>query len=160
MDKPAVAMTSDPPATAARTLLESRQLPRWAAPVAVGAVALAGAGVLAFGDPGAVSAVWPGCPFRLLTGLDCPGCGGTRAAIALLNGQVLRALDHNVVTVVLMPVLGWGWWRWLKARMRRGSLPTVPPRWSMGLAVVLTVFWVLRNVPMLGFLGSQASWSV
>lgn len=133
--------------------------PGWLAPAAVAGVALAGAAVLAAADPSQIAALGPGCPFRVITGLDCPGCGGTRAATALLNGQPLRALDHNPLTVALMPVLTWGWWRWLGFRLGRGSRPTLPPALTMGLAVTLVAFWVLRNVPALAFLGSGVSWS-
>lgn len=32
------------------------------------------------------------CPFRKITGLYCPGCGGTRAWKALLGGHILTSL--------------------------------------------------------------------
>ena len=32
------------------------------------------------------------CVFNKVTGLCCPGCGGTRAARALLKGQILRSI--------------------------------------------------------------------
>lgn len=37
----------------------------------------------------------PGCLFHKLTGIKCPGCGGTRALQALLNGEALAALRYN-----------------------------------------------------------------
>lgn len=38
------------------------------------------------------------CPFYNLTGFYCPGCGGTRAFFALLDGDVLRSfLLHPLV---------------------------------------------------------------
>lgn len=128
------------------------RLPTWAGPVAVGAVALCGCVALAVVDPELRTRIYPGCPFRLATGLDCPGCGGTRAMLALFQGDVLLALDHNVVTVLLLPVLVWAWARWLLARLGRGEGPVVlAPAVSMGLAVTLTVFMVLRNLPWAPF---------
>ncbi len=43
-----------------------------------------------------VAAAWlPACTFHELTGLACPTCGTTRAALALLEGDVLTALWIN-----------------------------------------------------------------
>ncbi len=41
----------------------------------------------------------PPCVFLRLTGLYCPGCGGTRACIALLHGQLLRSVYYHPVVV-------------------------------------------------------------
>lgn len=35
------------------------------------------------------------CALRQMTGLYCPGCGGTRAFFALLDGQVGKSLFYN-----------------------------------------------------------------
>ena len=35
------------------------------------------------------------CPFRALTGIPCPTCGTTHAAVALLRGDVGGALAAN-----------------------------------------------------------------
>jgi hypothetical protein len=35
------------------------------------------------------------CPFKLVTGLACPGCGATRAALAFLSGHVGDAWRWN-----------------------------------------------------------------
>lgn len=36
-----------------------------------------------------------GCPFKQLTGFQCPACGTTRGWICLFNGEVGRAFEHN-----------------------------------------------------------------
>ena len=47
---------------------------------------------------------WPlRCPFKLLTGLQCPGCGGQRAAYALLHGHVMEAIHYNLFLVYAGP---------------------------------------------------------
>ena len=45
------------------------------------------------------------CPFRLITGLPCPGCGSTRAWIAFLHGDVEAAVAANPFAVVLCSAL-------------------------------------------------------
>lgn len=129
-----------------------RQLPPWAAPLAVGAVGLTGLAALALLPDDVRLAVSPGCPFRAVTGLDCPGCGGTRAVLALLDGDLRGALGHNVLTVLLLPLLGWAWLGWLRVRLGwRERAPDLPAAVSMGIAVALTTFMVLRNLPLLPF---------
>jgi len=46
------------------------------------------------------------CPFRLLTGWDCPLCGGTRMGDALLHGDVPAAFGFNPLALVGLAILG------------------------------------------------------
>ena len=48
---------------------------RIAAPAAVAGVTAAGCAGVWLGDPTTPGGVLPVCPFKALTGLDCPGCG-------------------------------------------------------------------------------------
>ncbi|MBR5918892.1 MAG: DUF2752 domain-containing protein, partial [Prevotella sp.] len=47
----------------------------------------------------------PKCPVKLLTGLDCPGCGGQRAAHAMLQGDVAGAIRYNWFLLYAAPYL-------------------------------------------------------
>ena len=42
------------------------------------------------------------CPFHDITGLYCPGCGGTRSLTALLHGHPLTALHENPAAIALL----------------------------------------------------------
>ncbi len=44
------------------------------------------------------------CPFRLVTGLPCPGCGLTRSWVHLLHGQVGDATAANPFGIVALLV--------------------------------------------------------
>ena len=122
------------------------------------AVALAGCAALtavAFVDP-SVTRLAPPCPLQALTGLDCPLCGATRATHALLHGDVVRALDHNALYVVVLPVVVVVGVLWLVRGRAPGWARTPFAAWSLVTAAVL--FAVARNVPIeaLAVLGSSA----
>lgn len=46
------------------------------------------------------------CLFHLLTGLYCPGCGGTRAVWYLLHGQILKSVQYHPLVLYMALVLG------------------------------------------------------
>ena len=46
------------------------------------------------------------CPFRALTGWDCPLCGGTRRGDALLHGDIRTAFEFNPLALVGMLIMG------------------------------------------------------
>ncbi len=70
------------------------------------AVAVVVVGVLEPAELAAVvREVSPGCWFRRWTKVSCPGCGGTRAAGALLRGDVVAAFRHNLLLPLGLLVL-------------------------------------------------------
>ncbi len=96
---------------------------------------------------------YPVCEFHQLTGLNCPGCGGTRAVYQLLHGHVLRALEDNALVVLsLAGLAGRGAWFGTKKFLRRPAGPFLPPEFFWPLLVVAVVFTVLRNLPAFSFL--------
>lgn len=152
-----------------------RQRRPWAAPAIVGGVVAVATAYTAWQDPNRGGSLFPGCPLREMTGLDCPGCGGTRAVHALTHGDIGAALDHNAVVTVVLPLLVVAWGVWLAhgvrvARARRRRVD--PPRWPvvlpfnrmthrawLGVIGFLIAFAVARNisaVPALDFLASEA----
>jgi hypothetical protein len=44
------------------------------------------------------------CPFKRVTGVSCPGCGSTRAAMSLLHGDAAKAFAWNPMGVTVMCV--------------------------------------------------------
>lgn len=95
----------------------------------------------------------PGCAIQRVTGLHCPGCGSTRAAAHLADGDLKAALGSNAMVLVTIPLilivlLGATLRSWTSLR-----LPPLPrPRilWIC-LVVAVLLFTVLRNLPVAPF---------
>ncbi|MDE7061717.1 MAG: DUF2752 domain-containing protein [Lachnospiraceae bacterium] len=47
------------------------------------------------------------CTLHTLTGLYCPGCGGTRAILFLLHGDLLRSFLYHPLVPYAAIVYGW-----------------------------------------------------
>ncbi|MGA2240842.1 MAG: DUF2752 domain-containing protein [Verrucomicrobiota bacterium] len=121
--------------------------------VVVLVVAALGSGaVLFFFDP-AKHGFFPVCLFHSLTGLNCPGCGATRAAYQLLHGHLVRALHDNalfVLTLTALTVQG-AWLVMRKIRKREVGF-VMSPVMLWALLVTVFVFTVLRNLPAFAWL--------
>ncbi len=120
--------------------------PTLTGPLAVGAAALGACALLAVRDPNQTGS-YGLCPFKAVTGLDCPGCGLLRGTAALLHGDPIRALDHNVFLPVVLVVLAVAYGRWLWSALGRHLAPRPLPLsavWVASAAVML--FWVARLV--------------
>ncbi len=91
----------------------------------------------------------PLCSFHVLTGLDCPGCGATRATHELLHGRLAAAWHYNALWTLLWPVALYAAVSELRALSGRrplpGDLPRQPWFW-VSLALAGTVFFVVRNL--------------
>ncbi|EFQ84299.1 hypothetical protein HMPREF0063_11015 [Aeromicrobium marinum DSM 15272] len=118
------------------------------APVLLGAGGLLGAAALHVRDPHE-SGSWGYCPFLLLTGLPCPGCGGMRAVNDLTHGDVVGALGSNAMAVALVAFLAISWLVWTARRARGHDVPLVPvrPRGATVAFVVVLAFGVFRLTP-------------
>ncbi len=94
---------------------------------------------------------WGFCPWLLLTGTYCPGCGGLRAVNDLTNGDVAAAVSSNLMVVAAVPLAAGLWLRNLSHRWRGLRRPLPPGRvnaaWAVG-SLLLLAFWVLRNLPV------------
>jgi hypothetical protein len=115
--------------------------------VALGLMALTLLGLLFIFNP-AEHSFYPFCFFYRVTGWQCPGCGGLRAAHQLLHGHVARAFQYNQIVVLGAPVV----LALMLRRLLRG--PGKPPshramaRWAWVAFAVLVLFWIVRNLPL------------
>ena len=127
---------------------------RVTAPVLVAGVVLAASVVLHVRDPHRDGS-YLYCPWLLLTGTYCPGCGGLRAVNDLTHGEIGAAASSNLMFVGSIPLLLLLWSRWFLDRWR-GVRRAVDERqalaWALAFAAVSLAFWVVRNLPGLEWL--------
>lgn len=94
---------------------------------------------------------WGLCPFKAITGWDCPLCGGLRSVNDLGRGQLLDAAHSNLLFVASLPVVAALWLVWVRRGWTGADVPRVPARMLRPVLVaagVLTLaFTVFRNTP-------------
>jgi hypothetical protein len=107
-----------------------------------GALLAGGLAYVGLADPHRPDFVFPPCPFKLLTGWNCPACGGLRMTHDLLHGDLAAAVVDNIFLLVGLPAL----LVWVVVRWRTGRpIMTVP---AIALVAVLAITWtVVRNMP-------------
>jgi hypothetical protein len=93
--------------------------------------------------PPAENTFYPRCMFHVATGLECPGCGSTRAVHHLLHGRIAEAFLLNpfffavmILMLVMLPSLV------------RGETPRFVTRPWFGWTSFLVVvgWWIGRNL--------------
>ena len=141
--------------------------------LAVAATLLVAGGALvtvALQDP-AQGNLFPPCPFRWATGLECAGCGTLRCIHQLLRGHPVAAFHHNPMTILVLAGLALGGilrlirrspWRegcledhagygsWTGAacvtRAIRGPIARLHGRRGWFLLALILLWWLGRNI--------------
>lgn len=94
----------------------------------------------------------PSCVFHSMTGLYCPGCGGTRAVLELMKGHLLQSLwYHPIVLYVVILYIRYlleHIFRWLSS----GKYPIIcgyRSWYGYGAAVIIIINLVIKNFLLL-----------
>ncbi len=116
-------------------------------------------------DPGYLDKIEP-CYFSRAFHLYCPGCGGTRAVKALLDGDIVRSfLSHPVpVCAIIMLVRMWAALLHNTFFDKDGKhIWSVLSKWEIiGIPVVIVGFFIVRNLLLvfcnIDYLGDMSSY--
>jgi hypothetical protein len=133
------------------TELKSSTIERGVAFVCVAGMAAATFAVGYFNP--ATAGFFPVCPLLKLTGLACPGCGMTRGFHALLHGDVVSALDFNLLLPAVLFFFGYLFVSLFLTFARGRGLDFKPFNqkviWSFFILAI--AFTILRNLPYYPF---------
>lgn len=89
----------------------------------------------------------PTCLFYEETGYYCPGCGGTRAVMALLRGKLLRSLYYHPFVIYMAVYYVVYESSHIISTITHGrtrGLNFFPPYFYAGIAVIL-IQWAVKN---------------
>lgn len=87
------------------------------------------------------------CPFFTLTGLPCPGCGGTRAMFSLAHGDIIQAFTYNAFAIFLVAGMTSLWLRWVYRRLSDPAASIMEPkRIYIIVFLVITVAWFIFRI--------------
>jgi hypothetical protein len=120
--------------------------------LAIWSLLIAGAVYLFVFEPGK-SGFFPACPFRLLTGFTCPGCGTARALHQILHGHFDTAFTLNPLLILAIPFLLFAFMRYSVIVMR-GGVPrrnALPAPYIYAIFFIILSFWIFRNTPFYPF---------
>lgn len=94
------------------------------------------------------------CPWHMLTGWHCPGCGMTRLVASLITGDFVQAFRYNPLLFSLMlpgSYLGLDS-LWAKRHGRKNLISKIPTSVWVLLIIIILAYGVLRNLPCGEFL--------
>ena len=118
----------------------------YVAGIAAGLVAV---GVIYFAYNPSDSVWFPKCPFLLLTGLRCPGCGSQRTIHALLHLDFRSAFRYNALLIGSIPYIILLMIAKIVAFFNPNSIFPVkiqPPILIWSYFAVVILFWITRNI--------------
>jgi hypothetical protein len=92
---------------------------------------------------------FPQCPFRVITGFECPGCGSQRAFHQLLHLNIAGAFRHNPLVVLYGPYLLLGFYlEYLGGNIKFPRIQRLFFGKHAAVVILISIiaFWIGRNI--------------
>ena len=88
------------------------------------------------------------CPFRLITGFKCPGCGLSHAAVSLAKFEFYGAFQANALFAPIFIFIIYEAFRYFIPLLNNKDPHTDENsmRIEIVFLIILLIWWVLRNV--------------
>lgn len=93
------------------------------------------------------------CPFRTVTGFQCPGCGSLRGLHQLLHGHPLATFKLNPLLFITLPFLLFVLFRATRSAItgRPAAKLFIPAKFIWTFLGVVLLFWIFRNTSLYPF---------
>lgn len=93
---------------------------------------------------------YPKCPFKTITGYDCPGCGSQQAIHNLLNIEILEAIKSNLLLVLAIifsiPFVVINIYKNPDKRILALKKLMYSNTTLLIILIIIIVFWIVRNI--------------
>ena len=86
------------------------------------------------------------CPFRMVTGLKCPGCGLSHAATDLARLDFAGAMSHNALFIPIFIYIAYYFYRSFLRKNKDPLADKTGRRIDMIFLIVILLWWVFRNI--------------
>ena len=96
---------------------------------------------------------FPGCIWDFFFGFYCPGCGGTRAVEALLNGKIIESFLYHPAVLYGVVLYGIFMISHTLSLISRGRIKGIQfrSRYLYGAIFIILINFLVRNVLRIGF---------
>jgi hypothetical protein len=90
------------------------------------------------------------CPFKLITGIPCPGCGMGRSTLALFKGEFAQSLYYNILCIPfsLFMVIAFSWLAYDTITGRSSFFETINRpmnnKFKIILFILIALTWALN----------------
>lgn len=92
------------------------------------------------------------CPFKEILNIECPGCGGTRMAVSLLNLDIYQAIRYNAYVCITLPILAYVFIRQAYVFIFKNQILDWLDKFLVIYAGGMVIFGVLRNISLFSWL--------
>ena len=101
---------------------------------------------------GTVTGYFMGCPIHDYLHMDCPGCGTTRMAVALIHLDFYQAFRFNPLIFILMPAMFVMVSYLMGVISFEGKCLRIYLKCVEIIGVLAVVYFIMRNIPLFYFL--------
>ncbi|HJJ47948.1 MAG TPA: DUF2752 domain-containing protein [Methanocorpusculum sp.] len=95
----------------------------------------------------------PPCYFRETVGAYCPGCGGVRSFVFLMQGDMLQSLLYHPFTLYAVILIAVFVIHYTLALITKNRIkkPLIHTAWLYAGAGIILIQWIVKLIFLLGF---------